>query len=96
MIDYATISLADARRDYLAQSTTGMPIAGFIAWAGLAIAAYILGDRLPPYVAFVAAAIPFPLSLLIDKLRDAPGIRPESRHNPITQLSCASSPWWRC
>lgn len=86
MKDYTTISLAEARRDYLATSTTGMPIGGFIAWAALAIAAYSLGDRLPAFAPFVAAAIPFPLSLLIDRARGEPGIRPESRRNPITQL----------
>ena len=86
MKDYSTISLADARREYLATSTTGMPIAGLIAWAALAVAAFVLGDRLPAFAPFVAAAIPFPLSLIIDKLRGEPGIRPESRHNPVTQL----------
>lgn len=86
MQDYSTISLADARRDYLATSTTGMPIAGFIAWGTLAIAAYIFGNRLPSFAPFVAAAIPFPLSLLIDKVRGAPGIQADSRRNPVTQL----------
>ena len=86
MKDYSNISLADARRDYLATSTTAMPIGGFIAWAGLAIAAYALGGRLPYFAPFVAAAIPFPLALVIDKLRGAPGIQAESRRNPVTQL----------
>jgi hypothetical protein len=86
MPDYSTISLADARRDYLATSTTGMPIGGFIAWAGLAIASYVLGDQLPGYVPFVAAALPFPLALIIDKLRGEPGIQAASRRNPVTQL----------
>lgn len=86
MRDYSTISLADARRDYLATSTTGMPIAGLIAWSALAIAAFLMGDRLPAYAAFFAAAMPFPLSLLIDKLRGEPGLRADSRHNPVTQL----------
>lgn len=35
---------------------------------------------------FVAAAIPFPLALLIDRLRGAPGISADSRRNPVTQL----------
>lgn len=35
--DYTSISLVDARRDYLATSTTGMPIAGLVAWGGLAL-----------------------------------------------------------
>lgn len=86
MKDYSRISLADARREYLATSTTAMPIAGFIAWAALAIAAYLLGPRLPYFAPFVAAAIPFPLALIIDKLRGEPGIQAESRRNPVTQL----------
>ena len=63
-----------------------MPIAGFLAWAGLALAAYVLGDRLPTFAPFVAAAIPFPLALIIDKVRGEPGIQPDSRRNPVTQL----------
>lgn len=84
--DYSNISLADARRDYLATSTTAMPIGGFMAWACLAITAYAFGHRLPYFAPFIAAAIPFPLALIIDKVRGEPGIRPESRHNPVTQL----------
>jgi hypothetical protein len=86
MSDYSAISLADARREYLATSTTAMPIAGFIAWSALATAAYYLGEALPSFAPFIAAAIPFPLAILIDKLRGRPGIRPESRRNPVTQL----------
>lgn len=84
--DYSIISLADARREYLATSTTAMPIGGLLAWIGLAIAAYVMGHRLPTFAPFVAAAIPFPLALLIDRVRGEPGIRPESRRNPVTQL----------
>ncbi len=86
MRDYSTISLADARRNYLATSTTAMPIGGLIAWGGLAVAAYVLGDELPSFAPFIAAAIPFPLALLIDKVRGKPGIQADSRRNPVTQL----------
>lgn len=86
MSDYSTISLADARRDYLATSTSAMPIAGCIAWSALSVAAYYLGETLPSFTPFIASAIPFPLALLIDRLRGRPGIRPESRRNPVTQL----------
>jgi hypothetical protein len=86
MRDYATISLADARRDYLAGCTTAMPIGGLLAWAALAVAAYILGDRLPVYAPYIAAAVPFPLAIIIDKLRGEPGIQTESRRNPVMQL----------
>ncbi|KPF80754.1 hypothetical protein IP78_06715 [Brevundimonas sp. AAP58] len=86
MTDYLAMSLADARREYLATTTTAMPIGGFIAWSALTAAAYYLGEALPSFAPFIAAAVPFPLALLIDKLRGRPGIRPESRRNPITQL----------
>ena len=86
MRDYSTVSLADARKDYLATSTTAMPIGGFIAWGLLALAALILGDRLPTFAPFIAAAIPFPLALIIDKVRGEPGIQADSRRNPVTQL----------
>lgn len=86
MQDYSTISLAEARREYLASCTTAMPVAGFVAWAALAVAAYVLGSRLPSYSPFIAAALPVPLSVLIDKLLGRPGLRTDSRRNPITQL----------
>lgn len=86
MKDYATISLADARREYLATSTTAMPIGGFIAWAALAIAAYSFGDRLPTFAPFIAAAAPVPLALIIDKARGELGIWAEGRGNPVAQL----------
>lgn len=85
-MDYSNISLADARRDYLAGSTTAMPIAGFLAWLGLACAAAALQDRLPSFLPFVAAAIPFPLALLIDRIRGVEGIKFGNRRNPVTQL----------
>ena len=84
--DYSSISLAEARREYLATSTTAMPMGGLLAWAGLAVAAFILGDRLPFYAPYVAAAAPFPLALVIDKARGQLGIQAEARDNPITQL----------
>lgn len=86
MRDYSGISLVEARRDYLATSTTAMPIGGCIAWAALALAAYALGDQLPSFAPFIAAAIPFPLALIIDKVRGEPGLQSSSRHNPVTQL----------
>ena len=86
MKDYSSISLAEARRDYLATSTTAMPIGGFLAWTALAIAAFALGRDLPLIAPFIAAAIPFPLALVIDRLRGEPGIQTESRRNPVTQL----------
>lgn len=86
MTDYSQIKLVDARKEYLATSTTSMPIAGFISWAVLALGYLLLPDTMPAFAPFIAAAIPFPLALVIDKLRGEPGIRPEARENPVTQL----------
>lgn len=86
MKDFSAISLAEARRDYLANSTTAMPIGGLIAWSGLAVLAFVMGKGMPAFVPLTVAALPFPIALLIDKLRGQPGIRAENRRNPITQL----------
>ena len=86
MKDFSNISLAEARRDYLASSTTAMPIGGLIAWGGLAVAAFLLGKAMPAFVPLTVAALPFPVALLIDKVRGEPGMRAENRRNPITQL----------
>ena len=86
MKDYSDISLAEARREYLATSTQAMPAGGLIAWGGLALAALLLRERLPAFAPFVAAAAPVPIALVIDRLRGEAGIRRENWHNPVTQL----------
>lgn len=86
MSDMRDLSLKQLQRDYLDDSTTGMPIAGFIAWAALAIISWQMGDTMPAWFAFTAAAAPFPLSILIDKIRGAPGLTTQSNKNPLTQL----------
>ncbi len=78
--------LTALQRDYLESSTTGMPIAGLIAWGALAGISLQLGKAMPAWVAFMAAAAPFPLSMVIDKLRGAKGLSGESRNNPLTRL----------
>lgn len=86
-MDYSTASLVAIRREFLATSTTAMPIGGLISWTGLAVAAYVMGDAMPAYVAFVAAALPFPLAVIIDALRKGPGLfGSEGRNNPIAAL----------
>ncbi len=69
MKDYSAVSLGDARREYLATSTTAMSIGGLIAWSALAVSAFFLGDQLPTFAPFVAAAIPVPIAIFIDKMR---------------------------
>lgn len=86
MTDMRDQSLRALQRDYLDTSTAGMPIAGFIAWGALALISWQMGDTMPAWVAFTAAAAPAPLSILIDKLRGAPGLTTQSNKNPLTQL----------
>lgn len=80
------MSLADARREYLATCTTAMPIGGLVAWTVLAIAAFLLGPRLPSFAPFIAAAAPVPIAVLIDRARGTLGIWSEGRDNPVSQL----------
>ena len=86
MKDYTSITLAEARREHLATSTTAMPIGGIVAWGGLAIAAVALVDRLPYWAPFVAAAMPVPIALLIDKGRGELGYWSQGNANPVSQL----------
>ncbi|MEP3052192.1 MAG: hypothetical protein ABJP48_05545 [Erythrobacter sp.] len=86
MVDYTKMSLPDARRDYLANSTTAMPIGGLIAWSLLAIALFAFSDHLPPWAPFVAAALPVPIALLIDKVRGTIGVWSQGNDNPIAKL----------
>ena len=86
MQDYSTISLANARREYLANCTTAMPIGGFISWATLAIAAHALGERLPSFVPFVAAAAPVPIAIIIDMARGELSYWKKGQKNPVSQL----------
>lgn len=86
MNDMRALPFAQLQRSYLAGSTAGMPVAGLITWATLAAVSWQMGDAMPAWVAFTAAAAPFPLSIVIDKLRGAPGLSTQSNKNPLTQL----------
>ncbi|MEE4200845.1 DUF7010 family protein [Erythrobacter sp.] len=86
MTDYATVPLGEARRRYLANSTVSMPIAGFISWAALAVAYAVFADDAPFFAPFVAAAIPVPIALAMDKRRGELHRWKEDRDNPIGHL----------
>lgn len=86
MSDKSNQTLAELQREYLAGCTTGMPIGGLIAWAALAAVSWQMGDAMPAWVAFTAAAAPFPLSIIIDKLRGAPTLLTASTKSPLDQL----------
>ncbi|GBQ93586.1 DUF7010 family protein [Asaia krungthepensis] len=78
--------LADLRRDYLASCTASMPISGLICWAALSVTAMIMEAQLPYFTPFVAAALPLPLALFIDRITEAPGLRRDASNTPITRL----------
>lgn len=86
MTDFDAMPLREARRAYLASCTTAMPIGGLLAWAGLAVAALMLGDHLPSFAPFMAAAAPVPIALLIDKARGELHFWADGRDNPVGQL----------
>ncbi|MBZ6377727.1 hypothetical protein B5C34_03440 [Pacificimonas flava] len=86
MSDFRAMSLADARRDYLANSTTAMPIGGLIAWGSLAAIAWHMGDDLPVWIPFTAAAAPVPIALLIDRIRGTIGRWKQGNDNPVAKL----------
>ena len=85
-MDYANITLADARRDYLANSTTAMPIGGFIAWAALGLAYVVFGDRVPFFAPYLAAAGPILIALAIDGVRGDLKYWKQGQDNPVSQL----------
>ena len=62
--DYTSISLADARRDYLATSTTGMPIAGLIAWGGLALGYWLAPEGIRLAAVAGAAALTYVYAII--------------------------------
>ncbi|RJY09273.1 DUF7010 family protein [Aurantiacibacter aquimixticola] len=86
MTDYDRMPLAEARRDYLANSTAAMPIGGLIAWGALAIAYALVPDGLPSFLPYVAAAIPVPIALAIDALRGELHYWRQGQDNPVSQL----------
>ncbi len=57
------------REDFLATSTTSMPIAGMIFWAGAAIASLLLPAKLAAIGVAFSSGLIFPLAVLIDRLR---------------------------
>lgn len=86
MSDLTDQSLEELQRQYLAGCTTAMPIAGLIAWAALAVVSWQMDDAMPPWAAFTAAAAPFPLSIIIDKLRGTPSLLTQTTTSPLDGL----------
>lgn len=86
MTDYSSMTLAELRRRYLAESSDAMPIAGAICWAALALAAVLLLGDLPYWAILIAPAAPLPLSVLIDRLRGRPDVFQGDAVHPMGKL----------
>ena len=86
MADYSQMTLAEARRNYLAHTTTAMPIGGFIAWAALALAYALRPDGVPSFIPFIAAAAPVPVALAIDAMRGELHHWGKGNDNPVAKL----------
>lgn len=84
--EYASQTLTELRRSYLAGSTDAMPIAGLLCWAILSAVAFIMGSALPYWAILIAPAAPLPVSIMIDKLRKRPPAVEGSAKHPMTQL----------
>tara|TARA_R110000751_G_scaffold2018_5_gene8079 strand:- start:29885 stop:30079 length:195 start_codon:yes stop_codon:yes gene_type:complete len=54
----------EARRDYLATSTTGMPIAGPIAWGGLALGYWLVPEGIRVAAVAGAAALTYVYAII--------------------------------
>ena len=86
MTDYTTISLADARRDYLQHTTPMMPVGGMISWGVYAILLATMPNALPWWAALVVGAVPVPLAILFDKVRGTMAAWTGGNDNPIAAL----------
>ena len=86
MTDYSTITLADARRDYLEHTTPSMPVGGLISWGIFSVLLLTMPDRLPWWAALTVGAIPVPIALMIDKARGNMKAWSGGNDNPIAQL----------
>jgi hypothetical protein len=77
-------SLAQLQADFRAGSTTAMPIAGLIAWAGLGIAAAFLPERTTATLSLYIMAVILPVALLIERARGRSLF--SGSDNPLTRL----------
>lgn len=62
-------SLAELQAEFRAGSTTAMPIAGMLTWAGLGIAAAFLPERTVANLSLYIMVVILPLAFLIERLR---------------------------
>lgn len=77
--------LSDLRQNFLATSTTSMPLAGLILWALAAIAGQMLTPKMLAYSVAFGSGMIFPFALLIDRLRGR-NLMAGGRENPLTGL----------
>jgi hypothetical protein len=77
-------SLAELQAEFRAGSTTAMPIAGLIAWAGLGIAAALLPEGSVANLSLYIMAVIMPLAIMIERARGRNLFA--GGENPLTKL----------
>jgi hypothetical protein len=81
-----TRSLKDLRADFIAGSTTSMPIAGTIYWAIVAAASLVWHPENVALLVLIGSGMILPAGLLIDKLRGQNKMRRKADANPLDMM----------
>jgi len=80
------MSLKALREDFLAGSTTSMPIAGTIYWAIVAVASLVWHPENVALLVLIGSGMILPAGLLIDKLRGQNKMQRANNANPLTMM----------
>lgn len=81
-----TARLDALHADFLATSTTSMPLAGMLYWGAVAVASLFLSPMLTGYVVLFGSGMIFPLAMLIDRLRGQNRIVRRTVPNPLLTM----------
>ena len=80
-----SLPLRDLRQQFLATSTTAMPIAGTIFWGAAMALSFVVTPRLLAFIVLMGSGMIFPLAILIDKLRGR-NLLGTGTANPVLRL----------
>lgn len=82
----ATHRLVDLQTNFLATSSTSMPIAGTIYWLIVGIAALFIPVNTVAFIVLIGSGMILPAGMLIDKLRGLNKRKPDSKGNPLLPM----------
>ncbi len=82
----STYRLVDLQANFLAGSTTSMPIAGTIYWLIVGIASLTLDPVNVALIVLIGSGMILPAGFLIDKLRGLDKRKPDATGNPLTPM----------